>query len=119
MALLGAFTGFMAGLLGIGGGMIITPFLIMLIPSSLIPHDHIVHVAIATSLATIAFTSLSSVRAHHKRGAVLVECRGLCRPRYFGRCGRRCTDRRLAVDILAVLDFRRFRRVLRVQDVPE
>ena len=51
--------------------MIITPFLIMLIPSSLIPHEHIVHVAIATSLATIAFTSLSSVRAHHKRGAVL------------------------------------------------
>ena len=36
MALLGCFTGFMAGLLGIGGGMIITPFLIMLIPSSLI-----------------------------------------------------------------------------------
>ena len=71
MALLGCFTGFLAGLLGIGGGMIITPFLIMLIPSSLIPHDHIVHVAIATSLATIAFTSLSSVRAHHKRGAVL------------------------------------------------
>lgn len=71
MALLGCFTGFMAGLLGIGGGMIITPFLIMLIPSSLIPHEHIVHVAIATSLATIAFTSLSSVRAHHKRGAVL------------------------------------------------
>ena len=57
MALLGCFTGFLAGLLGIGGGMIITPFLIMLIPSSLIPHDHIVHVAIATSLATIAFTS--------------------------------------------------------------
>lgn len=71
MALLGCFTGFLAGLLGIGGGMIITPILIMLIPSSLIPHDHIVHVAIATSLATIAFTSLSSVRAHHKRGAVL------------------------------------------------
>ena len=37
MALLGCFTGFMAGLLGIGGGMIITPFLIMLIPSSLFP----------------------------------------------------------------------------------
>lgn len=71
MAILGCFTGFMAGLLGIGGGMIITPLLIMLIPTSLIPADQIVHVAIATSLATIAFTSLSSVRAHHKRGAVL------------------------------------------------
>lgn len=61
----------MAGLLGIGGGLIITPFLIMLIPTTLIPQEAIVHVAIATSLATIAFTSLSSVRAHHKRGAVL------------------------------------------------
>lgn len=71
MAVLGCFTGFMAGLLGIGGGLIMTPFLIMLMPESLIPHDHIVHVAIATSLASIAFTSLSSVRAHHKRGAVL------------------------------------------------
>lgn len=71
MALLGCFTGFMAGLLGIGGGLIITPFLIMLIPHSVIPADHIVHVAIATSLATITFTSISSVRAHHKRGAVL------------------------------------------------
>lgn len=71
LSLLGCFTGFMAGLLGIGGGLIITPFLIMLIPTSLIPQEAIVHVAIATSLATIAFTSLSSVRAHHKRGAVL------------------------------------------------
>ncbi|GAB1824972.1 sulfite exporter TauE/SafE family protein [uncultured Turicimonas sp.] len=71
LAALGCCTGFLAGLLGIGGGMIMTPFLIMLIPASLIPQDHIVHVAIATSLATITFTSLSSVRAHHKRGAVL------------------------------------------------
>ena len=71
LAALGCCTGFLAGLLGIGGGMIMTPFLIMLIPASLIPHDHIVHVAIATSLATITFTSISSVRAHHKRGAVL------------------------------------------------
>lgn len=71
MALLGCFTGFMAGLLGIGGGLILTPFLIMLIPASVIPQEHAVHVAIATSLATIVFTSLSSVRAHHKRGAVL------------------------------------------------
>lgn len=60
----------MAGLLGIGGGLIITPFLTMLLPASLIGPQEIVHVAIATSLSTIAFTSLSSVRAHHKRGAV-------------------------------------------------
>lgn len=71
LALLGCFTGFMAGLLGIGGGLIITPFLIMLIPHSVIGPEYITHVAVATSLATIAFTSLSSVRAHHKRGAVM------------------------------------------------
>jgi len=109
----------MAGLLGIGGGMIITPFLIMLIPSSLIPHDHIVHVAIATSLATIAFTSLSSVRAHHKRGAVLWNVVASVAPGILVGAVVGGTDRRLAADILAVLDFRRFRRVLRVQDVPE
>lgn len=67
---LGSCTGFLAGLLGIGGGMIITPFLTLLL-ASIIPGEHIVHVAIATSLATIMFTSLSSVRAHHKRGAVM------------------------------------------------
>ncbi len=71
MCLLGCFTGFMAGLLGIGGGLILTPFLTMLIPPTVVPTQHIVHAAIATSLATICFTSISSVRAHHKRGAVL------------------------------------------------
>ncbi|MCD8339694.1 MAG: sulfite exporter TauE/SafE family protein [Burkholderiales bacterium] len=61
----------MAGLLGIGGGLILTPFITMLLPESLVPHDYVVHVAIATSLAVIAFTSVSSARAHHKRKAVL------------------------------------------------
>lgn len=67
---LGCFTGFMAGLLGIGGGMIITPFLTALLVYASVPPQYIVHVAIATSLATICFTSMSSVRAHAKRGAV-------------------------------------------------
>ncbi|MCD8340040.1 MAG: sulfite exporter TauE/SafE family protein [Burkholderiales bacterium] len=61
----------MAGLLGIGGGIILTPFITMLLPETLVPHTHVVHVAIATSLAVIAFTSISSTRAHHKRHAVL------------------------------------------------
>lgn len=68
---LGCCTGFLAGLLGIGGGMVITPFLTMLLPLTGVPFEHLVHTAIATSLATILFTSLSSVRAHHKKGAVL------------------------------------------------
>ena len=71
LLVLGSCTGFLAGLLGIGGGMILTPFLTMLLVYTGVPEEHIVHVAIATSLATIMFTSLSSVRAHHKRGGVL------------------------------------------------
>jgi uncharacterized membrane protein YfcA len=68
--LLGTFTGFAAGLLGIGGGMIMVPFITMLLSTRGFPIDIIVKVAIATSLTTILFTSLASVRAHHKRGAV-------------------------------------------------
>jgi uncharacterized membrane protein YfcA len=68
---LGTATGFAAGLLGIGGGMLLVPFLTLLFTWRQYPLEHIVHMAIATSLATILFTSLSSVRAHHKRGAVL------------------------------------------------
>ncbi|MBY4895404.1 sulfite exporter TauE/SafE family protein [Cupriavidus sp. AU9028] len=67
---LGAFTGFCAGLLGVGGGMIMVPFLTLLFTALAFPQEAIVHMAIATSMSTILFTSLSSVRAHHKRGAV-------------------------------------------------
>ncbi len=67
---LGVVTGFLAGLLGIGGGMIMVPFLVMILTARDFPHDAIIKVAIATSLTTILFTSLSSVRAHHSRGAV-------------------------------------------------
>ena len=67
---LGAFTGFCAGLLGVGGGMMMVPFLTLLFTSLGFTGEAIVHMAIATSMGTILFTSLSSVRAHHKRGAV-------------------------------------------------
>ena len=70
LLLLGCFTGFAAGLLGIGGGMLMTPFLTMLLPMAGVSDQVVVHAAIATSLATIMFTSLSSVRAHNSRGAV-------------------------------------------------
>ncbi|MDB5790877.1 MAG: hypothetical protein JWQ80_901 [Massilia sp.] len=68
---MGAFGGFAAGLLGIGGGMILVPFITMVLTARGVPDALVVHMAIATSLATIMFTSLSSVRAHHKHGAVV------------------------------------------------
>jgi uncharacterized membrane protein YfcA len=70
LATLGICTGFLAGLLGIGGGMIMVPFLTILLSNKGVSADLAVKMAIATSMATIIFTSISSVRAHHKRGAV-------------------------------------------------
>jgi len=71
LALIGTCTGFLAGLLGIGGGMIMVPFVTIILTHRGFPADYTVKAAVATSLATICFTSLSSVRAHAKRGAVL------------------------------------------------
>ena len=71
LALLGLCTGFLAGLLGLGGGMLMVPFLTIILTARAYPAEHTVKMAVATSLATICFTSLSSVRAHHRRGAVL------------------------------------------------
>ncbi len=70
LAVLGICTGFLAGLLGIGGGMVMVPFLTIMLSHRGVPADLGVKMAIATSMATIIFTSISSVRAHHKRGAV-------------------------------------------------
>ena len=72
MLLAGLFAGFVAGMFGIGGGFVVVPALAAVL--TVLPHDggneHIMHVAIGTSLATIFFTSLRSVQAHAKRGAV-------------------------------------------------
>ena len=70
LAVLGIGTGFLAGLLGIGGGMLMVPFITLILANRGASADLSVKMAIATSMATIIFTSLSSVRAHHKRGAV-------------------------------------------------
>lgn len=70
LGVLGLATGFLAGLLGIGGGMLLVPFLTYILGARQVSPDLAVKMAIATSMATIMFTSISSVRAHHRRGAV-------------------------------------------------
>lgn len=67
---LGAFAGVLAGLLGVGGGIVIVPVLTFLFTAQGLPAPYIAHLALGTSLATIIFTSASSLRAHHARGAV-------------------------------------------------
>ena len=67
---LGTVVGFLAGLLGVGGGMMMVPIMTLLLTQRGVPNGLAVKMAIATSMATILFTSLSSVRAHHRLGAV-------------------------------------------------
>lgn len=68
--LLGLFAGILAGLLGVGGGLIIVPVLMFIFAAQHFPEASIIHMALGTSLASIMFTSLSSMRAHHAHGAV-------------------------------------------------
>jgi len=67
---LGGVAGVLAGLLGVGGGIVIVPALVALFTAQQLPDPFILHLALGTSLASIMFTSISSLRAHHVRGAV-------------------------------------------------
>ena len=67
---IGITVGFLAGLFGVGGGMIMVPMLVFVFTAKGFPAEHMMHLSLATSMATIVFTSLSSVRAHHRHGAV-------------------------------------------------
>lgn len=66
----GAVAGVLAGLLGVGGGIVIVPMLAMILPMQGVPATYVQHLALGTSLASIMFTSIASSRAHNKRGAV-------------------------------------------------
>ena len=68
---LGLFVGFVAGLLGIGGGTVMVPILTMIFSAQGFPQQHVLHLALGTSMATIIFTAMSSARSHHLHGAVL------------------------------------------------
>lgn len=68
---IGAIAGFAAGLFGVGGGLIIVPILYVVFTHMGYDPSVIMHMALGTSLATIIITSISSVMAHHQKGAVL------------------------------------------------
>ena len=70
-ALTGLIAGFLAGYLGIGGGLVLVPVLSWLFSQDPATADVAVQMAVATSLATMLFTSMSSLIAHHRRGAII------------------------------------------------
>jgi len=69
--LLGIVAGLLAGLLGIGGGLVLVAALVWLLPLHGVPEDAVMHAALASSMASIVMTALSSAIAHHRRGGVL------------------------------------------------
>lgn len=69
--IIGALAGFAAGLFGVGGGTIIVPLLFIVFTQMDYSPDSIMHLALGTSLATIIVTSISSLMAHNKKGAVM------------------------------------------------
>jgi uncharacterized membrane protein YfcA len=69
--LLGMVTGVLAGLFGIGGGLVIVPVLVILFAAHGFPAELVMLMAVASSLATIIFTAISSVTAHHRLGSVV------------------------------------------------
>ena len=67
---LGAVAGFLAGMFGVGGGLVLVPVLIFLFDLQQFHAEHVMLLALGTSMAAILFTSLASLREHHRHGAV-------------------------------------------------
>ncbi|MFD2165379.1 sulfite exporter TauE/SafE family protein [Thalassotalea euphylliae] len=70
-SILGVVVGFVAGLLGVGGGGIMVPALTVMLLAQGIDTESVVHLALGTSMACIVFTSIASLRAHRKAGAIV------------------------------------------------
>lgn len=71
--LVGALVGFLAGLFGIGGGLVIVPVLVYLLPMMGVPEPLLMSTALGTSFATIVITGFSSAQRHHKLGNIVWE----------------------------------------------
>ena len=69
--LMGVVAGLLAGLLGVGGGLVLVAALVLVLPSQGVPANVVMHAALATSLASVVITGIASTRAHARRGAVL------------------------------------------------
>lgn len=67
----GAIAGLLAGLLGVGGGLVVVPIVFFILTAQDPTQAHVMQIALGTSLGTITFTSVSSFRAHHAHGAVI------------------------------------------------
>ncbi len=77
---IGVFSGYIAGLFGVGGGMIIVPALTLSFTLHGLPSAIVVHMAVATSLAVIVLTAISSIKQHHNQGAVRTDLLRLLAP---------------------------------------
>ena len=69
----GVIGGLIAGLFGVGGGIVIVPILFWIFTSLSFPNEILMHMAIGSSLATIIPTSISSARAHYHRGSIEID----------------------------------------------
>ncbi|RJS95216.1 sulfite exporter TauE/SafE family protein [Salinisphaera sp. Q1T1-3] len=102
--LIGAGGGFLAGLFGIGGGIVIVPLLVIAFGLQGVADELIIHAAIGTSLACIAITAVSSTWAHHQRGAVRYDWLGRLLPGLVvGAVIGVCIGDRLSAGVLNLL----------------
>jgi uncharacterized membrane protein YfcA len=77
---IGALAGLLAGLFGVGGGLVVVPALAFWLPSKGLPASEVLHIAVATSLAAICVTAMASAWAHLRRGAVDLRTLGWLAP---------------------------------------
>lgn len=67
---IGALAGFLAGMFGVGGGLAIVPLLYIVFAAQDFPHAHLMHLALGTAATSVIFTSITSMREHHKLGNI-------------------------------------------------